>query len=59
MSTELQRVAKAAQKVTKGRNELQEAIRAAHAANVSIRAIAAAAGLSVGTIHSILKETQP
>lgn len=59
MSTELQRVARAAGKVQKDRAELHEAIRAAYAAKVGIRAIAAAAGIGVGSVHRILKETKP
>lgn len=54
MSTELQRVAKAAGKVRKDRAELEEAIRSAKDAGEHLRDIATAAGLGLATIHRIL-----
>lgn len=58
MSTELERVRRAANRAAKDQAELQEAIRAAKTAGATVRAIAAAAGIGVATTHRILKETQ-
>ena len=51
---ELQKVRRAAAKAAQASQERDEAIRAAHSAGATVRAIAAEAGLSHQRIHQIL-----
>jgi hypothetical protein len=59
VSTELQRVAKAATRVQKGRQELHEAIRAARKAGEKLTDIARVSGLGLGTVHRIVNKETP
>jgi hypothetical protein len=54
MTRELRNVAKAADKAATASASRDDAIRAAHTAGNTIRAIAATAGLSASRVHQIL-----
>lgn len=53
-TTELRRVRRAAQQAALAARERDKAIRAAHAAGATVRAIATEAGLSFQRVHQIL-----